>query len=136
MAFIGCDVKQIGLRHSTLGSVSLFPKAGENAQIDLGGLTTESDKKGITGAGQAIYKQSIGRWALESPPIAWNRSGVDTLATVQDMSDSFEELDVTIELADGSVYVGKGKIVDELKGATFDATIPLKIEGSGKLSAV
>lgn len=134
--FTGCDFKQIGIKHSSLGTVMLYPKAGENGQIEPGGYTTESDPKGVTGSGEAIYKQSIGRWVVETPPIAWKRSGIDTLNQVKAIADSFEECDCTFELADGTIWVGKGKIVGDIKGATFDATIPLKFEGGGKLTRI
>ncbi len=134
--YIGCDFKQIGIKHSELGTVTLYPKAGENGQIETGGYTTESDPKGITGSGEAIYKQTIGRWVVETPPIAWKRSGPDTLDQVKSISNSFEEIDCTFELADGTIWVGKGKIVGDIKGATFDATIPLKFEGGGKLTRI
>lgn len=131
--FVGCDLKQIGIKHSTLGTVVLYPKAGENAQIEFGGTTAESDPKGITGSGEAIYKMTVGRWVVETPPIAWKRSTIDTIQQVKDIAKSFEEIDCTFELADGSIYAGKGKIVGEVKGATFDSTIPLKFEGGGEL---
>ena len=134
--FIGCDFLQIGLKHSTLGTLTVYPKAGENGQIETGGLTTESDPKGITGSGEAIYKQTIGRWVVETPPIAWKRQGTDTLNLVKAMASSFEEVDCTFELAGGTIWIGKGKIVGEIKGATFDATIPLKFEGGGKLTSL
>lgn len=136
MAFIGCDFLQVGLKHPTLGTVNLYPKAGENGQIEIGGITTESEPKGITGSGEAIYKMSVGRWVVETPPIAWKRSGTDTLQTVQDMAADFEEIDCTFQLRDGSIYIGKGKIVGEIKGASYDSTIPLKFEGGGKLQKI
>lgn len=134
--FVGCDFLQIGIKHSTLGSVVLYPKAGENGQIDPGGLSTESDEKGITGSGEAIYKQTRKRWSVESPPIGWKRQGENTLEKVKDIANSFEECDFTFELADGTIYIGKGKIVGDLKGATFDSTLPLKFEGGGVLTPV
>jgi len=136
MAAIGCDFLQIGIKHSTLGTLTLYPKAGENGQIETGGYTTESDPKGITGSGEAIYKQTIGRWVVETPPIVWKRSGNDTLDQVKEIANSFEEIDCTFELADGTIWIGKGKIVGDIKGATFDATIPLKFEGGGKLTSI
>lgn len=136
MAYIGCDFLQIGIKHSTLGTLTLKPKAGENGQIETGGYVTESDPKGITGSGEAIYKQTIGRWVVESPPIAWGRQGNDTLDQIKAISGSFEEADFTYELADGTIWVGRGKIVGDIKGATFDATIPLKMEGGGQLTRI
>jgi len=136
MAAIGCDFLQIGLRHSTLGSVILFPKAGENGQIEVGGTTTESDPKGITGSGEAIYKASVVRWVVEAPAIAWKRTGTDLQTILKNMSSSLEELDCTFELVDGTIWVGRGKIVGEIKAATLDATIPIKFEGGGKLSRI
>jgi hypothetical protein len=136
MAFIGCDFLQIGIKHSTLGTYTLYPVRGENGQIETGGYTTESDPKGITGSGEAIYKQTIGRWVVEAPPIAWKRSGNNTLDQVKAIANSFEEIDCTFELADGTIWIGKGKIVGDIKGATFDATIPLKFEGGGKLTSI
>jgi hypothetical protein len=134
--FIGCDFLQIGIKHSELGTVTLYPKGGENGQIEPGGYTTESDPKGITGSGEPIYKQTIGRWVVETPPIAWKRSGVDTLDQIKKIANSFEEIDCTFELADGTIWVGKGKIVGDIKGATFDANIPMKFEGGGKLTKI
>lgn len=138
MAFIGCDLKQISIKHPTLGSVVIYPKAGENAQIELGGITTESDPKGIAGSGEAIYKKNVGRWVVETAPIAWKRAVADsdTLKVIQNIAASFEESDFTFELADGVIYVGRGMIVGEIKGATFDATIPLKMEGGGQLAQI
>jgi hypothetical protein len=136
MAFIGCDFLQIGIKHATLGSFTLYPKAGENGQIEIGGIYTESDDKGITGSGEPIYKQTVKRWVVESPPIAWKRSGEDTLLAMQQLGASFEEIAFTFELSDGSTYIGTGKIVDVPKGASYDATIPIKMEGGGKLQKI
>lgn len=136
MAYIGCDVLQFTAKHSELGTFTFYPKAGENAQIDLGGFSTESDDKGVTGSGEAIYKTSVGRWVVELPPIAWKRKGSSTLNDLDSLCQSFEEIDCTFTLSDGTILVGRGKIVDKLKGATYDATIPVKIEGGGKLRQV
>ena len=136
MAFIGCDFLQIGIKHATLGTFTLYPKAGENGQIEIGGIYTESDDKGITGSGEPIYKQTVKRWVVETPPIAWNRSGSDTLLAMQQLGSSFEEIDCTFELTDGSIYIGKGKLVDVPKGASFDSTIPIKMEGGGILQKI
>lgn len=133
MAYIGCDVLQWTAKHSELGTFTFYPKAGENAQIDLGGFSTESDDKGVTGSGESIYKIGNHRWVVELPPIAWKRKGSSTLADLDSLNQSFEEIDNTFTLSDGSIFVGRGRIVDTTKGATYDATIPVKIEGGGKL---
>ncbi|MBP1638976.1 MAG: hypothetical protein H6Q17_559 [Bacteroidetes bacterium] len=134
--FQGADFLQIGIKHATLGTLTLYPKSGENGQIDYGGLETESDQKSITGSGEAIYKTSVKRWAVETPPIAWRKSSTDTLQSIKNMANSYLECDFTFELADGTIWVGTGRIVGELKGATLDSTFPLKIEGGGKLAMV
>ena len=134
--FVGCDFLSIGIKSSVLGSLTLYPKAGENGQIEEGGITTESDVNGLTGSGSAIYKMKVGRWVVETPPIAWNRQGSDTLSLIQAMASEIGEQDFTFTLADGKIKIGKGKIVGEVKGATFDATIPLKFEGGGKLTTI
>ena len=133
MAYIGCDVVQWTAKHSELGTFTFYPKAGENAQIDVGGYSTESDDKGVTGAGESVYKIGNRRWVVELPPIAWKRKGSSTLADLDSLNQSFEEIDCTFTLADGTIYVGRGRIVDAIKGATYDATIPVKLEGGGKL---
>ena len=129
--FKGTEFLQIGLKHSTLGTVTLYPKAGENGQLKTGGFQNEID---ITGSGEPIVKKKRVPWEVECPPIAWNKSGTDLIKTIQDLIDSYEEIDCTFELADGSIWTGKGSIIDELKGATYDGTIPLKISGGGKLA--
>jgi hypothetical protein len=134
--FQGADFLQIGIRHTTLGTLTLYPKGGENGQIDYGGLETESDQKSITGAGEAIYKTSVKRWAVEAPPIAWQKSGTDTMQKVNDFKNSYQECDFTFELASGDIWIGKGRIVGEVKGATLDSTVPLKFEGGGKLTKI
>lgn len=128
--FKGVEFLQIGLKHSSLGSVTLYPKAGENGQLQIGGYQNEVE---TTGSGEAIVKKKRVPWVVECPPIAWNKSGTDLIKIMQDLIDSFEEVDCTFELTDGSIWTGKGSLIDELKGATYDGTIPLKISGGGKL---
>lgn len=135
MAYNGVEIVSIGVKH-TVGNVTLFPKAGETATLDVGGLMVEDDTASITASGESIYKFSNKRWKVEVPPIAWDRGTNDTLLTLKGIVESFEEASFTFELADGVIYKGKGRIVGELKGAAYDSNIPLIFSGGGKLEKV
>lgn len=135
MAYNGVEIISIGIKH-TVANITLYPKGGETATLDIGGLMTDDDTAGITGSGEAIYKMTQKRWKVEVPPVAWDRGTVNTLLELKSIVESYEEASFTFELADGNIYKGKGRIVGELKGAALDANIPIIFSGGGKLEKI
>jgi hypothetical protein len=132
MSYIGGDVLEVSYKHPTLGSGSFFVKAGEDTTIDLGGFRSDDDANGIAGDGQMMTKINAVRWSYEAP-VAWSKTTTNELAVLSDLAKDPVDADWTISAIDLSVFVGKGRPVGDLAGATQDSTIPLKIAGGGGL---
>ena len=133
MGYIGGDIKTITYNHPTLGSGTLFPKAGEDGTIDKGGFTSADDAAGITGSGKLIDIITAKRASLEIL-CAWDMVDQDELEVVNNMAASPLLADWTITHISGAVYGGKGKPVGDIQGSTGAGTFPLKLAFENKLS--
>lgn len=135
MAFLGGDILELACTDPQLGTFRFRVKATEAFQLDVGGLRTTDDKAGITGSGQGIYTMNRQRWEFDGNVavdfVSDNElGGTDALAQVPN------EQTWTITHISGYIGKGTGKIVGELKADTDKATMPLKIQGSGKLEKI
>ncbi len=133
MAVIGGDIIEITYNHPTLGSGVLYPKAGEDATIDLGGLMKNDDAQSITASGEVIHQMNRKRWKVEAPPIS-NSQDRNELLQLQALQDSPVDADWTFAHISGAIYSGKGSVVGDLTATTNDPVITLMVAGGGRLA--
>lgn len=133
MSYTGGDIKSIAFNHPTLGSGTIYPKAGEDGTIDLGGYTASDDAANITSQGQMIDVITAKRGSFEIV-CAWDMNDKDELNKVNDMAASPILGDWTINHISGAVYGGKGKPVGDIKGSTNGSTFTLKLSFEGKIN--
>lgn len=134
MALTGGDIVEVSYNHPTLGSGTLFPKAGESSTFDLGGIRSNDDAQGIDGGGNMIAQMSRTRWRAEIVP-AWDMSTAG-FENVVALAGSPVDADWTITHINGTVYQGKGRPVGDLQGAGLEATFALILAGGGPLKKV
>jgi hypothetical protein len=132
--YTGGDIKTITYNHPSLGSGTLFPKAGEDGTLDPGGYTSADDAAGVTGNGQNLIDIITAKRASFEILCAWDMADADELDTVNNMAASPLLADWTITHISGAVYGGKGKPVGDVQGSTGAATFALKLAFEGKLS--
>lgn len=109
----------------------LFPVAADaDVNVDLGGFTTEVQ---ANGDGSARLLMTRKPWMLENIPISMDHDRND-LKFLQDTADSKTFHPITIELASGHVFQGKGTVSGDLKGSTQNATVPVTLSGKEKLT--
>lgn len=135
MAITGGDVFELTYNHPTLGSGSLFVKAGEDTTFNTGGFRTEDDMNAVAGNGQSIVKKNRMRWAFEGP-VAWNMVTTNEIAVLSSLAGDTEDAQWTISHINGSIWSGLGTVVGEIPGSGQDATITLKISGGGQLTKI
>jgi hypothetical protein len=135
MGFLGGDVLEIACTDPTLGSFRFSVKATEAFNLDVGGIRTSDDKAGITGSGQGIYTMNRQRWEFDGQ-VAVDFVSDNEMGGTDALSSSTNEQTWTISHISGYIGKGLGKIVGELKADTDKATLPLKIQGSGKLEKI
>jgi len=135
MAAVGGDVFEITFNHPTLGSGTLFAKAGEDTTFDPGGFRSNDDANMIAGDGTMIDQMNRNRWSFEGT-IAWDMNEALELQQMVALAGSPVLSDWTITHVNGSVYGGQGKPVGDLQGNGNAATFTLKIAGSGTLKKI
>lgn len=136
MSYVAGDILEYTYNHPTIGSGTLYCKANEDSQVDLGGYRSEDDDSMITSDGQMIDKINAKRWSNESPPIAWDMTETDELDKLCQLSASPIPADWTITSISGAIWGGKGKPVGDLKGSTNTGQISLKLAGGGQLKQI
>lgn len=132
MAFKGGDIIELKAEHPTLGSFVFEPKANEDTESNRGGIRINDDDNGITAAGTIILSGSYTRPYLQVT-LANNDESEKYMT---DWAESMEEATVTYTLISGDVYRGKAIPVGDLKPSTLNATMQVKIAGSGKFQKI
>lgn len=135
MSFIGGDVLELTCIDPVLGSYRFSVKAAESFQLDVGGIRTSDDKAGVTGSGQSIYTMNRQRWEFDGN-VAVDFVSDNELGGTDALASSPNEQTWTISHISGYIGKGTGKIVGDLKADTDKASMPLKIQGSGKLEKI
>jgi hypothetical protein len=136
MSFTGGDIVEITYNHPTIGSGTLLCKANEDGTMERGGRRSVDDTNMVTGDGQMIDQINMARWSFETPPIAWDMTGLDESEQLSRLAGSPVLADWTITHINGAIWGGKGKPVGELPGATNTAQLTLKLSGSGRLRRI
>lgn len=129
---VGGDIREIQWNHPTLGSGTLFPKAGEASSYDLGGFRGEDDANGLDGGGNTIRVLKQNRWFFEVP-VSNDMNIKNELEKINAMCGDPQEATWTITHINGTVYVGTGAPVGELKFDGMASTFPFKVSGGGNL---
>ncbi len=133
MASIGGDIIEVTFNHPTLGSGTLYPKAGEASSYDLGGFRGDDDANGLDGGGNTIRVLKQNRWFFEVP-VANDMNTKNELEKISAMAGDPLEATWTVTHINGSVYTGTGAPVGDVKFDGMAATFPLKISGGGGMS--
>jgi hypothetical protein len=137
MAFVGSDVQDVTYSNSVLGQGSLFCKAGESSNIDLGGLRSTDDKAMVTGNGKRINQSVMQCSHFELPPIAWDKTDKDELKKLSDLAGARVGTTWTVSFVDGTIYqMQNGYPVGDIKGDGYAGTIPLVLQGDAYASKI
>lgn len=132
---VGGDIVQVTYQHPTVGTGSIFPKAGESSTLMLGGFQSDDSEDGIDGSGQMIDKMTRKRSGFEIVA-AWDNNERQELEKVVLLAQSPVPATWNVTCVSGAVYKGTGKPVGDLKGAMDAATFPLKVAGGGTFKKI
>lgn len=126
MSAIGGSIVSVSIRGRT------FPVAADaDAGIKLGGKEVERQANGDGKTGRKVMTQVS--WSISDVALSIDEDR-DDLQFLQEVADDTDDVPITIELADGAVYQGKGSIEGEIKKQTQNATAPLGFSGNGQLT--
>ncbi len=126
----GGDIIEITYNHPTLGSGTIFPKAGEDSTYETGGFRTNDDANSIDGGGNMINQMNRVRPFFEMV-IANDMNTDSTLEKLVALAGSPVLADWTVSIVNGVTYGIKGKPVGDLSADINKSTFKLKIAGSG-----
>lgn len=135
MPAIGGDIIELTYNHPTKGSGTVYPKAGEDSTLILGGFRVEDEDTGVDGSGRNIKKMTRKRWSVDVV-VAWDNNIAKELEAIVAMAEAAEDADWTVTCGSGAVYGGNGCPVGDLEGSTNAATFKLKIAGGAKLTKI
>lgn len=126
--YFGGDLLELKVEHPTLGSKTLEPKANEDNESDAGGIRMNDDDSQITGTGSIILSGTRTRPYLQVI-VATN----DVITKyLEDWAESAELATITYTKINGDVHRGKAIPVGDIKPSQQNATVQVKLAGSGK----
>jgi len=125
---VGGDVIEVTYNHPTLGSGTLFPKAGEDNTYFPGGVTTASDENMIDGGGTPIWQKNRRR-GFFNVLVANDQNTGQELEKMVALSAHPVPADWTFSIINGTVYGGSGKPVGDFEGNVNQSTFQLRVEG-------
>jgi len=128
MSYFGGDVTELKVEHPTIGSFTLEPKANEDTESDRGGIRMNDDDSQITSSGNIILSGTYSRPYLQVT-VATNSEITDKLV---EWAESADLATITYTLINGDVMRGKAIPVGDIKPSTLNATVQIKLAGSGK----
>lgn len=135
MSIVGGDLIEATYNHPTLGTGVFYFKGSEDGTFNLGGFTSNDDNAMVDGAGNMIDVINQKLWSVEGT-ISWDMNEGGSLQELQTLSGNPEPSDWTFSHSNQTVYVGNGKPVGDMAGNTGQATMAIKIQGGGKLTAI
>lgn len=135
MSAIGGDIVEITFNHPTVGSGNFLAKSNEDSTIDLGGFRGDDDSNGIDSQGNAIRKMNRVRPSFECTVSNDNNTRLD-LEKMSALAESPIEADWTFAFFSGAIYGMKGNPVGDVNANGNNATIALKISGSGRMARI
>ena len=125
---VGGDILEITYNHPTLGSGTLFPKAGEDNTYDTGGFRSADDASAIDGAGVMIDTMNRVRGFFEVMIANDMNTNLELEKMVQ-LASSPVPATWVFSVINGVSYKGAGKPVGDLQGNINKATFTLKVAG-------
>jgi len=135
MAYTGSGILAVTVSNTEVGTISLFPKAGESYNIDLGGTRSEDDAANATVSGDRINKQNIVCSKFELGQVAWDKTVKDELAFVNKLAAAKVGSTVTVKCIDGAIYeMQNGYPVGDLQGDGSAGTFPCTFQGNPNAS--
>ena len=132
MGYVGGDVKLIEINHEVLGSKKIFPKAGEEATLNRGGVVTADDAANRTAAGQLMSIKSEENGSFEVLCANDNVDNREAKFCRQLMASSILS-DVVITYISGAVIGGKAEPVGTIAESS-NATFTLKLAFDGEIN--
>lgn len=126
--YFGGDITELKVEHPTIGSFTVEPKANEDTEQDMGGIRMNDDDSQITGAGTIILSGTRTRPYLQVT-VATNE---EITAKLTEWAESAELATITFTHINGDVKRGKAIPVGDIKPSSLNATVQIKLAGSGK----
>lgn len=130
--YFGGDVQELKVEHPTIGSFTLEPKANEDTESDRGGVRINDDDAQVTSTGSIILSGTRTRPYVQIT-VATNDEITDKLVK---WAESAELATITYTLITGDVIRGKAIPVGDIKPSTLNATVQIKLAGSGKFAKI
>ncbi len=125
------DLLTVKYTHGTVGSREFNIKGGENADQDLGGLSSEVMVNGLGNGHKSLSRKP---WSLENVMHEIESKGdQEFLQSIQDDPDMCV---ITWSHIGGDVYKGKGTITGDLKHGLKDGYASLTLQGVGKAEQI
>jgi len=129
---VGGDITEITVNHPSLGSKTLFPKAGEDSTYDTGGFRSNDDANSVDGGGNNITQLTRNRWSFQVV-ISNDFNTNNEMEYLSSLSASPVDADWTFTNINGTVYGGKGRPVGDVQANGNNTQISLKVAGGGSL---
>jgi hypothetical protein len=129
---VGGDITEITVNHPSLGSKTLFPKAGEDSTYDTGGFRSNDDANSVDGGGNDIVQLTRNRWSFQVV-ISNDFNTNNEMEYLSSLSASPVDADWTFTNINGTVYGGKGRPVGDVQANGNNTQISLKVAGGGSL---
>jgi len=124
MSAIGGSIQDISIRGR------LFPVGADvDANRKLGGFETELQANGDGSVRQIKTRMP---WQIDGLSIEIDDDRAD-LEFLQEIADSKTYEDITITLASGVTYSGRGTVIGEVQGSSQSASASVTLGGPGKL---
>ena len=131
---VGGDITEITFNHPTVGSGTLYAKAGEDNSYFIGGIVTDSNEDMIDGGGEPIWQMNRKRGYFEV--VVSNDQNVrQDFEKMVAISESPLPAEFTFSIINGTTYGGTGKPVGLSEANINQATFTLRVEG-GKFKKV
>lgn len=129
MGAISGDIVEISFSNDVVGSATLYIKSGETVNFDTGGFRNEV---AVDGSGQSIIKKNRVSWKFEGP-VSWDMNTREDMEKLVACAEALTESTWEFTHINGTVYQGTGIPSGDLNGDVNEGSIPLTVEGGGKL---
>lgn len=129
---VGGDIIEITYNHPTIGSGTIYPKAGEDSTYDLGGFRADDDANNVDGSGEMITSLTRKLWSFEAT-VAWDQNVRKDLENITALAADPVPANWTFSCINGITYAGKGRPVGDVQGNGKAATFSMKVAGGGVL---
>jgi hypothetical protein len=126
MSTVAGDITEVTCNHPSIGSITFFPKAGEDSTYDLGGIKTADDANMVDGGGGAIWQKSRAMGFFECV-ITNDMNTREDLEKIAALAEDPVPAQWTFSVINGVVYGGEGMPVGDIQGNINQGTTTLKV---------